>query len=122
MGAMTSEELPSGNRWASTGPLDTQYAVGDAWVVVARGEVDLNNLPPLTEALTQAAETHATVVLDASGITFADSTFLNLLLRIHQATDLRIAAPGPQLERLLDLTGADGVLHLRPSVDEATTR
>ncbi|WUN43995.1 STAS domain-containing protein [Streptomyces sp. NBC_00306] len=122
MGAMTSEELPSGNRSASTGPLDTQYAVGDVWVVVARGEVDLNNLPPLTEALTQAAETHATVVLDASGITFADSTFLNLLLRIHQATDLRIAAPGPQLERLLDLTGADGVLDLRPSVDEATTR
>ncbi|WP_433570448.1 STAS domain-containing protein [Streptomyces sp. CA-251247] len=119
---MTSEELPSGNRWASTGPLAKQYAVGDVWVVAARGEVDLNNLPPLTKALTQAAETHATVVLDASGITFADSTFLNLLLRIHQATDLRIAAPGPQLERLLDLTGADGVLHLRPSVDEATTR
>lgn len=49
------------------------------------------------------------LVLDASQVTFADSSALNRLLLIHQATTLRIAAPAPQLLRLLQITGADQV-------------
>ncbi|MCX5278216.1 STAS domain-containing protein [Streptomyces virginiae] len=51
-----------------------------------------------------------------SGITFADSSFLTLLLQAHALTELRIAAPPHQLQRLLAMTGADTVLHLHPTV------
>ncbi len=115
MGHMTDEDL------AGRGPLGAQYMAGDVWVVSAQSEVDLNNLPPLADALAQAADNHSVVVLDASGVTFADSTFLNLLLFTHRATDLRIAAPNLQLQRLLNVTGADQVLKIRDSVEDAST-
>ncbi|MGW8063982.1 STAS domain-containing protein [Streptomyces ziwulingensis] len=64
---------------------------------------------------------HAKVVLDASGITFADSVLLNLLILTHQAADLRVAAPTRQLRRLLRLTAVDSVLKVRATVEEAVT-
>ncbi|MCX4545664.1 STAS domain-containing protein [Streptomyces sp. NBC_01565] len=97
----------------------TGYSSGPGWVVVARGELDQDTLGPLEEALTTAADRHRLVVLDAGAITFGDSSFLNLLLRFHHVTALRIAAPGEQLRRLFALTGADTVLSLSPSVEHA---
>ncbi|WP_327686192.1 STAS domain-containing protein [Streptomyces sp. NBC_00467] len=116
MGRMTAEDLAG----HAGGPLGAQYAAGCAWVVTAQGEVDLNTMPPLTDALTEAADQHAVVVMDVSAVTFADSTFLNLLLRIHPLTDLRIAAPAPALQRMLDITGADQVLTLHATVADAS--
>ncbi|MFE6128724.1 STAS domain-containing protein [Streptomyces sp. NPDC056437] len=113
---MTTEDFAG---QAADSPLGAQYAAGDAWVVTARGEVDLNNLPPLTDALARAAEKHAVIVLDASAITFADSTLLNVLLSVRRSADLRIAAPGPQIRRLLELTGADQVLSVYAHVEAA---
>ncbi|MFF5185441.1 STAS domain-containing protein [Streptomyces sp. NPDC000345] len=97
----------------------TQYARGAAWVVEARGAYDMHSLGPLADALRAAAEEHPRVVLDAAGITFADSTLLNLLLRVHQVTTLRVAAPAPQLRRVLEVTGADTVLDVRDTVADA---
>ncbi|MFE9023828.1 STAS domain-containing protein [Streptomyces sp. NPDC007808] len=96
-----------------------QYEWRGAWVVVAHGEYDMDSIAPLTDALETAVRKHATVVLDASGVAFADSTLLNLLIRTHQAGTLRVAAPSPQLRRLCEITGADTLLELRGSVDEA---
>ncbi|MGW0423867.1 STAS domain-containing protein [Streptomyces sp. NPDC003015] len=59
----------------------------------AHGAFDMDSIAPFAEALDTAASKHTKVVVDASAITFADSTFLNLLLRISQQTDPRIAAP-----------------------------
>lgn len=95
------------------------YPAGAGWVVTARGELDQDTLAPLEAALASAADQHPLVVLDAGSITFGDSSFLNLLLRMHHLTTLRIAAPGEQLRRLFALTGADGVLSLHPSVEDA---
>ncbi|MFF4099083.1 STAS domain-containing protein [Streptomyces sp. NPDC001903] len=95
------------------------YPSGAGWVVPAYGELDQDTLAPLEEALAAAADRHALVVLDASAVTFGDSSFLNLLLRAHQLTTLRIAAPGEQLRRLFALTGADTVLSLYPGVEDA---
>ncbi|MFF0647338.1 hypothetical protein ACFYVV_27475 [Streptomyces tendae] len=44
------------------------------------------------------------MVLDASGITFADSSLLNPLIPTHWTVDLRVAAPTRQLCRLLEIT------------------
>lgn len=95
------------------------YQTGAGWVVVARGELDQDTLVPLEEALTAAAGLHPLVVLDVGSVTFGDSSFLNLLLRLHHLTTLRIAAPGEQLRRLFAVTGADTVLSLHASVEDA---
>ena len=96
-----------------------QYERDKACVIVAHGAFDMDTIAPFAEALQTAVAQHARVVVDASGITFADSTFLNLLLHINQQTDLRIVAPAPQLRRVLEMTGADSVLTVQPTVDDA---
>ncbi|MFF4324105.1 STAS domain-containing protein [Streptomyces sp. NPDC001568] len=89
-------------------------------VVTAVGEYDADTVGPIDEQLTAAAASHPTVVLDASALTFADSSFLNLLIRVHRTTTLRIAAPQNRLRRLLEMTGADQVLDVRATLKEAT--
>ncbi|WP_424216727.1 STAS domain-containing protein (plasmid) [Streptomyces sp. BI20] len=107
-------------------PVVEVSAHGAARVVTAHGELDQDRLDPVEEALAAAAREvdsagpDGVVVLDASGIPFGDSSFLNLLLRMHHRTRFRIVDPQPQIRRLLALTGTDGVLHLRPSVAAAT--
>ncbi|MGO4457772.1 STAS domain-containing protein [Streptomyces sp. M-16] len=101
------------------GVVAARRAAGAGWVVTARGELDQDTLTPLREALVSAADRHPLVVLDAAGVTFGDSSFLNLLLQVHQMTALRIAAPGDRLRRLFALTGADTVLSLHPDVEDA---
>ncbi|MFF0738861.1 STAS domain-containing protein [Streptomyces sp. NPDC004111] len=100
-------------------PLAGQYT-RDGWhVIVARGELDLDSLPPLRTALETAAATGSPIVVDLGAVTYVDSMALNLFLQIHHATTLRLAAPGPQVCRLFDITGADQVLDLRPTLTDA---
>ncbi|NEA45444.1 STAS domain-containing protein [Streptomyces sp. SID10815] len=96
-----------------------QYEASGAWVVIAHGAYDMHSITPLASALDSAAGKHPKVVLDTSGVTFADSTLLNLLIRTHRAVTLRVAAPGPQLQRLLEITGVDTLLQTRATVAEA---
>nr|WP_253195618.1 STAS domain-containing protein [Streptomyces sp. JHA26] len=99
-----------------------QYERCGAWVVDARGAYDMQSITPLADALSSAAEVYPKVILDASGITFADSTLLNLLILTHQTVDFRVVAPTRQLRRLLQLTGVDTVLEVRATVEEAAAR
>ncbi|MGW2492225.1 STAS domain-containing protein [Streptomyces sp. NPDC001606] len=96
-----------------------QYECGGAWVIAAHGSYDIHSVPPLEAALNAAVRKHAKVVLDASGIDFADSSFLNLLIRAHQTGTLRVAAPPRQLQRLFVITGTDAVLEIRETVKDA---
>ncbi|MFD7539871.1 STAS domain-containing protein [Streptomyces sp. NPDC059819] len=105
----------------SPGPVAAQYARNGCNVIVARGELDLDTTADLAAALSKAAGEHGVVVLDLSAVTFADSALLNLLLHTHRATTLRIAAPHPRVTLLLEMTGADQVLHLFATVDDACT-
>jgi anti-anti-sigma factor len=115
-------EDPSGSDAPASAPTSVvRYERGGVWVVVASGPYDANTLGPLADALEAAVPEHRRVVLDASGITFADSTVLNLLLGIHRATTLRVAAPPPQLLRILQITGADSVLDVRETVEDAVS-
>ncbi|SFF77138.1 anti-anti-sigma factor [Actinacidiphila alni] len=84
-------------------------------VVAARGELDAENLPSLEARIEAATADAPGVVLDISDVTFGDSSFINLLLRIHQATDLRVAGPQPQVERLFRLVGVDALLRIYPT-------
>ncbi|MEU0038657.1 STAS domain-containing protein [Streptomyces sp. NPDC006333] len=54
-------------------------------VVVPRGDLDAATVQPLIEKLESVGSRHSAVVLDAGGIGFANSSFLNVLLRLHGA-------------------------------------
>ncbi|MFD3761076.1 STAS domain-containing protein [Streptomyces sp. NPDC058622] len=82
-------------------------------VVRCAGAFDYSTLAPLRTACDTAIADDGVerLVLDVRGVTFADSTFLNLLLTLSSACDLRLAGPLPrQLARLLTVTGTDQVL------------
>ncbi|EYT79742.1 STAS domain-containing protein [Streptomyces andamanensis] len=104
---------------ASAGAAVMQYELRGVRVVVMHGAYDQHSIPPLEEALAAAARDCSLVVLDASGVRFADSSLLNLMLRTRRVVALRLAAPPPQLQRLLEITGADAVLDTRATVEEA---
>jgi anti-anti-sigma factor len=97
-----------------------RVSAGDGALVVAlRGELDLAAVEALREAMGAVADT-AGVILDLERVTFVDSSGLRELLTAEAACQetgipLVIAAPPPQLLRLLDLTGTRHVLRL---VDE----
>ncbi|MFD4234603.1 STAS domain-containing protein [Streptomyces sp. NPDC058542] len=90
-------------------------------VIAPRGEFDIDNLAPLEAQIETLIAAHSGLVLDASGITFADSMFLRLIVATHQRTDLRIAAPSPTTTRLLGVVGADTFLRIHPTVEAART-
>ncbi|MER7485763.1 STAS domain-containing protein [Streptomyces sp. NPDC126497] len=96
-----------------------QYERRGAWVVTARGSFDTHTAGPLADALKAAVGRYPKVVLDASGVTFADSAFLNLLILNHQMGTLRVVSPSRQVRRLCELTGVDTVLEVRRTVDDA---
>ncbi|CAM5318631.1 STAS domain-containing protein [Streptomyces griseomycini] len=99
-----------------------QYERHGARVVVAQGSYDMHSITPLAEALRAAAGERPKVVLDASGVTFADSSFLNLLILTHRAGTLRLVAPSRQVRLLCEVTGVDAVLDIRETVDDAAVR
>ncbi|MFC8230781.1 STAS domain-containing protein [Streptomyces sp. NPDC057287] len=109
------------DRSAPAGPpvVASEGETGGCWVVRAQGDLDSDTIDPLFIALWQAVAGHRAVVLDASAVTFADSSFLSLLIEVHRRTDLRLASPGTSLARLLRTAGVDRVLRSFPSLDAA---
>ncbi|MFF7361552.1 NUDIX domain-containing protein [Streptomyces sp. NPDC008125] len=79
-------------------------------VLAPRGELDLDSLGPLTEQNDDAVAERGAVVLDAGGITFADSSFLRLVFATHDRADLRLANLSPTVQRLAGPTGAGSCL------------
>ncbi|WP_411103040.1 STAS domain-containing protein [Streptomyces sp. cmx-4-9] len=66
------------------------------------------------------AEEPTEIVVDVSGLTFCDSTGLNVLLRgrvaaASQGHTIRLVAPNPQLVRLLQRTGSISLFTLSPA-------
>ncbi|MEU3962790.1 STAS domain-containing protein [Streptomyces buecherae] len=104
---------------ASHGPEVRQYECRGACVIVAAGEYDMGSISSLSEALHAAVKDYRKVVLEVCGVTFADSTFLNLLLLIHQRGTLCLVAPSAQVRRLLEVTGVDRVLVVRQTIEDA---
>ncbi|MBM7441549.1 STAS domain-containing protein [Streptomyces sp. HB132] len=100
-------------------PVTAEFESHGCWVVRARGDLDSDTVDPLFLAMWEAAASHEVVVLDAADVTFADSSFLSLLIQVHQQTKLRIAAPGTAMRRLLTTAGVDHLLDCYSTLDEA---
>ncbi|KPC84196.1 MULTISPECIES: STAS domain-containing protein [Streptomyces] len=100
-------------------PVAAEFESDGCWVLQARGDLDSDTVDPLFLAMWEAAASHDVVVLDTAAVTFADSTFLSLLIQVHQQTELRIAAPGTTLRRLLGTAGVDHLLDCYSTLEEA---
>jgi anti-anti-sigma factor len=104
---------------AATAGVLALYEVEGARVVVVHGDQDADTVAPLAAALTAAVADGTRVIVEASKLGFADSSFLNVLLSCHRHGDLRLVAPTPALRRLLDITGAGAVVRVLPTVEAA---
>jgi anti-sigma B factor antagonist len=95
---------------------------GDAVVLSVSGDLDLDNVAPLAAALSDAGKQRChPVVVDLSGVVFADSTTVNVLLQAHAelAGTLRLAAPSAFVSRLFGVIGLEKAVPVYASVEEA---
>ncbi|MFD3547229.1 STAS domain-containing protein [Streptomyces sp. NPDC058655] len=93
---------------------------GDVRIVVMAGEFDMDGVEALRTALDPEAAGVTRFVLDVSGVTFADSTALSIMLQpaLDRPVVLAGEVPG-RLARLLEVTGADRAFVTAPTVAEA---
>jgi len=84
------------------------------------GDLDLETAPQVLAAIEpHLAGGTEPLVLDLSRLTFIDSSGLSALIRVHQRTTdagrgLAIVPPAPPVAKVLEITGLDEVLPLRP--------
>ncbi|MGW6841221.1 STAS domain-containing protein [Streptomyces sp. NPDC054958] len=84
------------------------------YVVGCAGEFDQDTVGLLQAACDRETPGAKLLVLDVRNVAFADSSFLNTLIRLRNTRPLALAGPLPdQLRRLLDLTGALPLFQVR---------
>jgi anti-sigma B factor antagonist len=97
----------------------------DSFVVVIRGNLDLDSAPVLATTLDQVLlEAAPRIVVDLSGIEFCDSTGLSAFVAGNnrataQGGWLRLAGPGEFLGQLLETAGLTPRLPVYGSVTDA---
>ncbi|MEU8515254.1 STAS domain-containing protein [Kitasatospora sp. NPDC048722] len=103
----------------------TRHSDAGAAVCELVGDLDIETLEPARNALDDLVRRcPPLLVVDLGLVDFCDSSGLNLLLRARMAAiaadvGFRLAAPSATVLRLLELTCADSVFSLHPSVDAA---
>jgi anti-anti-sigma factor len=96
-----------------------------ATVVTLPAEIDISNDVVLQTALVSAfAAGRPVVIADGTGTHFCDCRAIAALIRAHhQATlagaQLRLVVASPMVSRALEVTGADQVLAIYPSLADA---
>ncbi|MFE2922223.1 STAS domain-containing protein [Streptomyces goshikiensis] len=97
---------------------------GRTAVVAVAGELDHDHAEPLREAISGALEQGAErIVVDCEHLAFCDSTGLNILLRgrleaRETGSSVELAALGPTVARMFDITGAKAVFTVYPELPE----
>jgi anti-sigma B factor antagonist len=100
-----------------------RHAGGQA-VVTLRGELDLASTPALASHLTAAAACGPNVIVDLAGLEYIGYSGLGVLVRVGKwlrasGGDLALAAPQPQVRKILVVTGLIDVFAVHPSVEAA---
>ncbi|MFH8369909.1 STAS domain-containing protein [Streptomyces sp. NPDC018031] len=111
---------------ASSSRLSVDRSVVDGVGVVAlHGQIDHSVRDHLNHALLPPGDACAPrTVVDLSGVTFMDSTGINVLLTAHLAATgargwLRLAGPREPVLRVIQLVGIDTVIPCYPALRQA---
>lgn len=93
-------------------------------VIDVRGEIDLATADLLARAVEQVDDRVGRVVVDLSGVSFLDSSALNVLVRCKRLLDrreiaLRVVSPGPVVRRVFEFTHLSDRLHVVDSLNDA---
>ncbi|MFD3501924.1 STAS domain-containing protein [Streptomyces sp. NPDC058676] len=95
-------------------------------VVTVQGEIDHDVKDALSEALLSEDGTvpPPRVVADLSGVTFMDSSGINVFVAAYQQVSgtqgwLRIAGAQESVLRVLQLVGVDAVIPCHPTIEQA---
>ncbi|OON80964.1 hypothetical protein B1H18_10870 [Streptomyces tsukubensis] len=94
-------------------------AASDLSIVTVTGEADDSTAPLIDRALRRHG-TPTTVVFDLSGLSFADSAMLHLML--HESVSSRVVVAGPlpvAIQRLFQATGTEGLFTIAPDIEAA---
>lgn len=96
----------------------------DAVVVSLAGELDLYNAEEVRRALLDTlADGAELLVVDLAEVTFIDSTALGVLIearsRLADRSGFRLAAPGLETRRALEISGLDRHFLVHDTVAEA---
>ncbi|GAA0794851.1 STAS domain-containing protein [Spirilliplanes yamanashiensis] len=87
--------------------------------VAAVGEIDMGSAPRLHRAVLDALVGRPAVVeVDLAGVTFMDSSGINILVACRQGAGdarVRVVNAAPQVLRVLTVTGLAAVLGLSPA-------
>jgi anti-anti-sigma factor len=95
--------------------IEVRHQDSDAFIVV-EGAFDTTGAERFVASVVDALETHPeTIVVDANGLTFIDSSGLTALLRSRAAAGVagvrfRISERSPALRRATDLAGIEDLL------------
>jgi anti-sigma B factor antagonist len=114
-------EGQSGGREAAVSGVDTRDG---AVVISLAGELDLYNAEEVRSALLDACAAEPDVlVVDLGEVTFVDSTALGVLIEAHSRMidrkGFRLAAPGIETRRALEVSGLDRHFLVHDTVPEA---
>jgi stage II sporulation protein AA (anti-sigma F factor antagonist) len=96
-------------------------------VVSLRGEIDLDVKDQISRALLSGSESTPTrIVADLSGVTFLDSSGINVFIATYRHVSgaggwLRIAGAQPSVLRVLQLVGVDTIIDCHPTTEQALT-
>ena len=87
--------------------------------VVVTGEVDLDTAPTVRDEVLRHLHGGVSVYLDLGDVTFMDSSGLHVLLATTRraslvGAELRLVRVSARVQRLIELTGTEGVLQQGP--------
>ncbi len=105
--------------------VEQKTAVRNGHAVVAlRGELDVTGAADAEAAITALVAPRRCLIIDMSAVDFIDCCSLGVLLKVQGLArrgggDVVLAAPQPQLRRLLSLTGLDDAFCVQASVAAA---
>lgn len=101
----------------------TAEPMDDAIVVRATGEIEVSTVDAVRRELDAARAEDAAALLDLSGVTFIDSTGLQLLLDASHSSAVSdwgffVVRPSRAVQRLIDLSGtADLIMVVDPDAE-----
>ncbi|HTS96484.1 MAG TPA: STAS domain-containing protein [Streptosporangiaceae bacterium] len=96
-------------------------------VVSLPAEIDLSNADQVREELLAVLNRSPdALIVDMGGTTFCDSACVNALARAHKraaesGAGMRLVVTASGVQRVLAITGIDGLMGIYPSVAEALT-